>query len=166
LIKFDDLLCFKLCNSIKSSGDISVWSSWKGDILLSRTRWHSCQNCTNTPTRCQYIRRKTVELRDWWISGNRTGAIRLTSRLLVLSLAFTSRGRGTKFRTSSWHRGAPEGTPGTISSVRLVQLERNGRLMGLTCHALGSSNNSDFAGMNFLKGSPWITIDLLGLFPL
>lgn len=107
-------------------------------------------------------RRKTVELRDWQVSGNRTtGAIRLTSRLPILSLAFASRGRGTKFRTSSWHRGVPEGTPETVSNVRLAQLERNGRLMGLTCHALGSSNNSDFAGMSLLKGSSWITIDLL-----
>lgn len=111
-------------------------------------------------------RRKTVELRDWWVSGNRTaGAIRLTSRSPVLSLALASRGRGTKFRSSSRHRGVPEGTPGTISNVRLAQLEQNGRLMGLTCHALGSSNNGDFAGMSFLRGSSWITIDLLRLLP-
>lgn len=145
---------------------ISLFDLLEKEISFFRRRGATRAKTAPTHLHDVSIRKKTVELRDWWVSGNRTGTIRLTSRLLVLSLAFASRGRGTKFRTSSWHRGVPEGTLGTISSVRLAQLERNGTLMGLTCHALCSSNNSDFAGMNFLKGSPWITIDLLGLFPL
>lgn len=101
-------------------------------LSLSRARRRSCRNSTRP--RGTGARRKTVELRDWRVSGNRTaGAIRLTSRFTgIIPRPRSPRGRGTtKFRSSSRDvRGEPAGERYRVSDSRAIRTKR--KVMGLT----------------------------------
>lgn len=122
----------------------------RGDVSLFHGQGAARAESAHLHTAARRYRctKETVELRDWRVSDNRTaGAIRLTSRLPVLSRVFAKRSWNQVpelSRRRRRRRGEPErhAERDAISSVRLVQLERNRRLMGLTCHAHGGPNNN------------------------
>lgn len=85
--------------------------------------WQNCIYAVPYPYRCM---EETVELRDWSVLGNRTiSTIRFTSRLPKYYPSRLLRGRGTKFRSSSWEGNAGRDAKKAISNVRLAQLEQN-----------------------------------------
>lgn len=95
-------------------------------------------------------RKKTVELRDWGIYRVTAGAIRLTSRLPVLSLAFAKRSWNQVPALFVASRRAGRDAGNDIECpTRAIRMKRKVNGINVPC-SRQKPNNSDFAGMSLL----------------